>query len=270
MQPARRYIKDLGELTGDVLVFGGPYSNLQATEALFRVARDRNIPATNRICTGDAVAYCANPVETLNLVAGACEWIAGNCEKQLATSADNCGCGFDEGSACDVLSRSWFAFADRKISTAHRREMGNCPDMLLFRHNGSRYAVIHGGVTDVRKFIWPTSKTETFVEEIDAIEAEVGNIDAVLSGHSGIAFERTIQDVRWINAGVIGMPPHDRNRHTQYVVMSESGASIDTLVYDVDSAAAEMKIKGLTQGYEIALKTGIWPSQEILPKEMRI
>ncbi len=27
---------------------------------------------------------------------------------------------------------------------------------------------------------------------------------------------------------------------------------------------------GLTQGYDRALETGIWPSEDILPKEMRL
>ena len=37
-------VKVLGELTGPLLVFGGPYSNLQATQAMKAVARQRNIP----------------------------------------------------------------------------------------------------------------------------------------------------------------------------------------------------------------------------------
>jgi hypothetical protein len=59
---------DLGALApdaGPILVFGGPYSNIRALTALRRVADRLNIPAKRTICTGDIVAYCAEPAETV-------------------------------------------------------------------------------------------------------------------------------------------------------------------------------------------------------------
>jgi hypothetical protein len=44
---------------------------------------------------------------------------------------------------------------------------------------------------------------------------------------------------------------------------------IENLCYDFAAAASDMAKCGLVQGYEIALKTGFWPSQTILPKELR-
>lgn len=32
--------------------------------------------------------------------------IAGSCEENLAAGALDCGCGFEEGTACDLLSRA--------------------------------------------------------------------------------------------------------------------------------------------------------------------
>ncbi len=52
---------DLGCLTGPVLVFGGPYSNLAATQAMRQQAEDLAIPPNRVICTGDLIAYCAEP-----------------------------------------------------------------------------------------------------------------------------------------------------------------------------------------------------------------
>lgn len=42
----------IGTLNGPVLAFGGPYSNLQATQALFEQAKERDISEQNLICTG--------------------------------------------------------------------------------------------------------------------------------------------------------------------------------------------------------------------------
>ena len=56
--------RDLGVLDGDVLLFGGAYSNLQATWALMGQAHARAIAADHVICTGDIVAYCGAPART--------------------------------------------------------------------------------------------------------------------------------------------------------------------------------------------------------------
>lgn len=269
MQFESRTIKDLGNLAGDVLVFGGPYSNLQATEALLNQAMAQNIPPSHRICTGDAVAYCANPVQTLNLLGGQCEWLAGNCEKQLATKSDDCGCGFKVGSTCDLLSRGWYPYASNSIDNKQRQTMSCCPDVIIFRHNNLSVAVIHGGFSDISRFIWSVSDDNIFINEIKALTAEVGPVDLILAGHSGIAFQRQIGATQWLNSGVIGLPANDGKQTTQYLILTKNGPVIETLSYDHLAASVAMKKTGLTQGYEMALETGYWPSQDVLPLEMR-
>ncbi|MDQ2088814.1 hypothetical protein [Marimonas arenosa] len=56
---------DLGELGGPILVFGGPYSKLQAIRAMRFEAARCAIPLGNCLCTGDVVTYCADPAETV-------------------------------------------------------------------------------------------------------------------------------------------------------------------------------------------------------------
>ncbi|MEE3500553.1 hypothetical protein [Acidiphilium acidophilum] len=46
----------LDAVDGPVLVFGGPYSNLPATRAVFAAAAEHGIPPGRMICTGDVVA----------------------------------------------------------------------------------------------------------------------------------------------------------------------------------------------------------------------
>lgn len=92
-------IPDLG--TDPVLVFGGPYSNLRALLALRARAAALGVSPTSVICTGDVVAYCAEPEETIAAIRDSgCHVVAGNCEQQLALGASHCGCGFAQGSTC--------------------------------------------------------------------------------------------------------------------------------------------------------------------------
>ena len=83
------------KVTGPLLVFGGPYSNLEATEAILEEARRRAIPPRNILCTGDLAAYCADPQGVIDLLGSSgIQIIMGHCEESLAAQAADCGCGF--------------------------------------------------------------------------------------------------------------------------------------------------------------------------------
>ena len=263
------HVKDLGDLVGDVLLFGGPYSNLQASEAMLAVAQALSVPAGNRICTGDVVAYGANPVETLELWRDHCVLVAGNCERQLGAGAEDCGCGFEAGSACDMLSRGWFRFASTALSADDRAYLAAAPDLVVFSHFGKRYAVIHGGLSDVARFLWPVSPETEFLHEVGLISADAGPVDCVIAGHSGLAFQTRVGGVEWVNAGVIGMPPNDGQPETRYVVLGEGGVRVERLAYDFDAARRAMEHAGLVQGYERALSNGYWPNEDIMPEVLR-
>ena len=125
-------ITDLGEFSGPVLLFGGPYSNLQAFEALKDAAERLDIPAERMICTGDVVAYCADAEATVRAVrAHGCTVVAGNSEKQLAEGSDDCACGFDDNSQCSILARGWYAHALGDVSRDSQDWMAACPGTCL-------------------------------------------------------------------------------------------------------------------------------------------
>lgn len=249
-----------------MLAFGGPYSNLQATEALIAEASRRGIPASRAVCTGDVVAYCGSPAETIAAVREwGCAVVAGNCEEQLAAGADDCGCGFEEGSVCDALSAEWYAFAAQRISAEDRFWMAGAADRAVFVHQGRRWAVIHGGARDVSRFIWPGER-DAMAEEIAALEAEAGPFDGVIAGHCGMAFVEEVDDRLWVNAGVIGMPENDGTRQVSYCVLDDR-PELKRLPYNAEGAAAAMAGRG--SPYAAALLTGRWPSEDILPIGLR-
>lgn len=260
-------IEDLGVLHGPLLVYGGVYSNLQAFEAL--VARAKGISPSNMICLGDVVAYCAQPEEAVQAVrALQGPVLAGNCEKQLAAGADDCGCGFEAGSTCSSMSAAWYAHAMAEISNESREWMADLPDWLLFSHEGKRFAAIHGGASEISKFIWPTTADKVIANEVALIEARVGPVDRVLASHSGFPIIRDIGSTKWINVGAIGMPAHLGASETSFVTISENSIEINALRYDHNASRARMEAVGLTQGYHETLASGVWPSLETLPPEM--
>lgn len=257
-------VDDLGELNGDVLLFGGPYSNLSALRALLAEADRLGVPSERCLCTGDIVAYGAEAAECVALVRQAgMPAVAGNCERQLGAGAADCGCGFDEGSACDLASASWYGHAMRVLDRDACDWMAGLPDAVTFRHTGLRYAVIHGGISDIARFLWPVSPDAEFAEEIALLPTPV---DRVIAGHCGLPFRRRVGPVEWINAGVIGMPPNDGATQTRFALLSAAGeVRIERLDYDPVPSVEAMQAAGLVQGYERALLSGWWPSEDILP-----
>lgn len=258
-------VRDFGRFEGPLVLFGGVYSNLQALEALAGVLDGRAA-----ISTGDVVGYCADPVATVALMRSlGLPGIAGNCERQVAEGAGDCGCGFGDGSACDLASRGWFPRLVAACDADTVGWMDALPEIGVFTHESRRYGVIHGGVTAINRFIWPSSSDAEFLEEIEALEALTGKVDGIVAGHSGIAFHRRIGGHQWINAGAIGLPPHDGRPETRYAVLDRGEVVIERLHYDHAAQREAMVAAGLTQGYHEALASGLWPSEDGLPPELR-
>jgi predicted phosphodiesterase len=255
---------------GPLLVFGGPYSNLQATQAILAEAARRGIPSQRVICTGDVVAYGADAAACCDLIMASGIWvIAGNCEENLAAGALDCGCGFEEGTACDLLSRAWYVHANRQVTAAHRAWMAGLPYRLIIRlPDGRSLAVLHGGAHDISRFIFASAEHKDLADEIAAT-----GCDGVIAGHCGIPFARQVGPGVWINAGAIGMPADDGTPRIWFAVLTpdKAGLSVETLPlqYDHAAAAAAMRAAGLPEGYAAALGSGIWPSCDVLPPAER-
>ena len=101
------------------------------------------------------------------------------------------------------------------------------------------------------------------------IERDLGVFDGVIAGHSGIPFQKSIEGVTWFNSGAIGMPAHNGTSTTSYGILDAGSFTIHDLSYDHQTAQNAMITAGLDQGYHTALETGYWPSEEVLPMDLR-
>ena len=256
----------LGDLTlhQSLLIFGGCYSNLEATIALKNWAEQHGYSPEQCICTGDIVAYAASPVETVGLVRSwGVHCIQGNVEESLADNIDHCGCGFDEGSTCDVLSRGWFPYADKLIGIEDRQWFASLPKQLEFSFANKTCRVVHGAVSEISQFMYASQADEEFLDEIQ-------QYDLVIAGHSGLPFTKNVADKTWHNSGALGMPANDGTERVWFSVLTidefeQITIKHKALTYDVNGAQTKMIQAGLTQGYHQALSNGLWPSMDVLP-----
>lgn len=257
--------KELGQLSGPLLVFGGPYSNLLATKAMRAEAERLGIPNGNVICTGDVVAYAAEPSETTSEIM---DWgittVMGNCEENFGVDAEDCGCGFEEGTACDLLSRQWYAYANQRLSAEQRAWKRECPRQVNFELGGKTFAVVHGSAASINEFVFERTNDAVKLRDLDLL-----GVDAIIGGHSGVPFTQVFGRRLWHNAGVIGMPANDGTPRVWYSIICEDEDDISIeicdLNYDYRSAAQAMRLKGLPRGYADCLETGIWPNMDVMP-----
>lgn len=268
MNNAQRQI-DLGHLDGPVLLFGGPYSNLAASRVMRMRADALGIPAERTLCTGDVVAYCAEPEETVALIR---DWgisvVQGNCEESLGLGAQDCGCGFDEGTTCSLLSDDWYRFSDQRISGEDRAWMRELPRSVRFRLNGKSILAVHGGVARINRFIFPSTAVD-----IKQAELDLAGTDILVGGHSGIPSGTRIEARAWLNTGAIGLPANDGTPDGWYLLLSPEDdhlrCSWQRLHYPADESVLAMQSAGLVNGYAEALRSGLWPSMDVLPTAER-
>jgi predicted phosphodiesterase/uncharacterized Fe-S cluster-containing radical SAM superfamily protein len=256
-------------MDGPVLVFGGPYSNLEATRVVLEEARRRGIPPRRILCTGDVVAYGADARATLDLVRrSGIAVVMGNCEESLGKSAGDCGCGYAEGSACSALAVEWYAQAGRSLGAEERAWMAGLPRRIDIELGGKRLAAIHGSVRQINRFVFASTPAAVKREELDAAAC-----DGVIAGHCGIPFTQVIDGRLWHNSGAAGMPANDGTPRVWCSVLTPRPGGIVVehvaLAYDHASAAAKMRRARLPEGYAAALETGLWPSLDVLPAAER-
>jgi hypothetical protein len=248
-----------------VLVFGGCYSNLQATQALLVEAGRLGVPPDRMICTGDVIAYGADPQATLALIREAgIATVMGNCEESLAQDADDCGCGFTPGSACDRLSAAWFTYATNHVDHTNRLWMAALPQRIDLVLAGHRIAVVHGAPSRINRFVFASTPDPEIAAELTLTGAE-----GVIGGHCGVPFTRQIGTLLWHNTGAIGMPANDGTPRGWFSLLTPCGDGIEIrhlpLNYNHRGAAQSMRAAGLPVDYADTMESGIWPSFDVLP-----
>lgn len=259
-------VKNIGILHGKLLVFGGVYSNLQALLQLQKMADAWGIPPQNIICTGDVAGYCAQPEECVQAVKN---WgihvIAGNVEQQLGSGEEDCGCNFGDGSRCDLYSRQWYPYAQSKLSLAALEWIRQLPDHLRFTYADRQVYVLHGSFFNPSEFVFRSTPWAVKQPNFEATGADV-----ILAGHCGLPFQHIENGLRWLNAGVIGMPANDGTPRVWCMTLDAHKADLAVqfhpFEYDNERAAALMEQNHLPCAYSDTLRSGLWDNCDILPE----
>ena len=165
------------------------------------------------LCTGDIVAYGAEVAETTELIR---QWgihvVRGNCEVSLGNSAQDCGCGFAEGTACNVMAKGWYANALRHTTPDQAQWMAGLPAFIRGTLAGRGFLALHGAVTRDNRFLFASDDEADFIEELQALrtfETTIDGPDLVFAGHCGIPLPKPLVRANGLMPAPLALPAND-------------------------------------------------------------
>lgn len=250
-----------------IAVCGGPYANPYALRAFIDDARARG--CERLFCLGDLGGFGAE-IEALwpLLTEAGIECIAGNYDVAIARGDDDCGCGYrdprDNEFAQYIYDRTRAATSARFAAW-----MGALPTEARLDLGGCDVHLVHGSPLALNDFWWQSLPDAEHRARVAASGAEV-----ILCTHTGLAWQRRVEDTLVVNVGVLGKPANDGARNVWYSVLDlhdgQASAELIALDYDWRAQAASMRDADLPEAFVESIETGWWTTcLEVLPPRER-
>jgi predicted phosphodiesterase len=206
------------------------HGNAPALEAVLREA-----PADALVVIGGDIALGPQPVETLQLldaIGDRARWIRGNCEGPTAHT--------------DQVWRDRSLFTVERMGEERRRRLEKLPATVTIDVDGLGATLFcHGSPRSDEEIITAV----TSEQRLRGILAGVREL-TVVCGHTHHQFDRTVDGIRVINAGSIGMPYE--GRPGAYWALLGPDVDLRRTNYDFGAAAEAVLASGYPNAAEHA------------------
>ena len=252
-----------------IVVCGGVYSNHFALAELLATAVRLRAEAV--YCLGDLGGFGPHPEKIRTLIEqGRVACIQGNYEQSLASGAEDCNCGYTDPRDNRFAALS-YDYTRQHCSDEFRDWMGRLPPRRRLRLGERELLLVHGSPRRVNEFLFESTTPVPFLEVL--LDAE--RCDAMVCTHTGLPWRRALPSGRLaLNVGALGRPANDGCPTVRYALLEAHGdsfsARIESLAYDHDGLAGEMRAEGLPPEFIETILGGWWTTcLEILPARER-
>jgi putative phosphoesterase len=164
------------------------HGNLPALEAVLAEVEREGV---DTIVLGGDCIHGPQPEETLRRLRALGEralWIRGNTDRLIAEGGDDL-----HGWVAAVIGDENAAFLGA-LPLTQRLEVDGLGDMLF----------CHATPRDDEEIVTPLTPDERLASILEGVDADV-----VVTGHTHMQQDRTVGDIRWVNAGSVGLPYED-------------------------------------------------------------
>jgi len=244
-------------------VCGGAYANPHALRAWADAARERG--ADRLLCLGDLGGFGAEcdavwPV----LLEHGVECIAGNYDIAIGRGDEDCGCGYaDERD--NRYAQMMYDYTRAHTSADFAAWMRGLPGEWREELEGVDVHAVHGSPLAVNDFVW-----ESLDDDELGVRVGASGADVLLCTHTGIPWQRRLDEALVVNVGAVGRPANDGRTETWWAwIEVEDGAvraELVPLVYDWRAHAAAMRAAGLPEAFVETVETGWWTTcLEVVP-----
>jgi putative phosphoesterase len=204
------------------------HGNLPALEAVLADGRCR--AADLIVSGGDLVAgpMPAECVDRLAVEGDRVRYLTGNCDREAVwTTTDDPG--FAE-------SMRWSA---ARLGADRLERVAEWPATIEL--GVDRLGIVlfcHGTPTSDTAIITSATPEEDVAAELAGVEADV-----VVCGHTHVQYDRSVGNVRVVNAGSVGMP-HERSPDARWALIGDEGVELVSTPYDAAAALELLASKG--------------------------
>ena len=143
--------------------------------------------------------------------------------------------------------------AIKDLSASDVAYLQSLPKELRFEAGGRRVLVTHGSPDSIDEHIYPNSPEER-LREI----AAKASADVIITGHTHLQMNRSVDGVTFVNPGSVGRPV-DGETKAEYAVVSFNPLTVEfrRVSYDVETLANKMRKRALPESHVQVLLQGL-------------
>ncbi len=229
-----------------VAVISDVHGNLPALEA---VLREVDEVGADLVVVGGDVAAGPMPRETLErllALGDRVRCVRGNADRELVACFDG------EASDLPENARRVVAWCAAQLERSHRDFLASFPERLVVEVAGlGPVLCCHASPRNDTDVFTVRSADDRLRELFAGVEQRV-----VTCGHTHMQFERTLDGIRIVNVGSVGMPYSEPGA---YWALLGPGVSLRRTGYDLEAAAAVVRATGFPQAAQFADRNVLRP-----------
>ncbi len=227
------------------------HGNLPALDAVLKEVEQEN---PDLILVGGDIVPGPMPraaLERLLALGNKIHYIRGNCEREVVAAFD--GLPPRPGMSEEVSERMrWTA---KQLERSQRDFLAQLPEQASFSVDGlGEVLFCHGSPRSDEEMITAATPEERLRAMLAGVRQRV-----VVCGHTHMQFDRTVDGVRIVNAGSVGMPYGDAGA---YWLLLGPEIMLRRTLYDLQDAAARIRASGYPQAQDFAENNVLKPETE--------